>query len=368
MRYRRNTELRPGPAVALAMVLCLLAAALALHGCSTSNPAGPSQSETFLVDTAGGGDFLTIQSALNAASDGDTVLVAPGVYTGPGNKNLNFGGSSVVLAGTGQRDEVVIDCEGSGRGFYIDGNESPVIENLMVTGGDTIKGGGIYLEGSSPVLRNVRFVENSASDGGGGLYCRNGSPALQDVLFDLNTAWVHGGGMLCVSSSPALSRTIFYHNRSEGSGGGMACLFSSPALSECVFSESWSVYGGALYCGASTPSVTACTFVNNTGSEGSVMAADNDSSPSVTHTIMAHNGPDEVYLCDRAAPFTTLSCIFDNGEFNDLCGTYTTSMLYLDPLFCDLEAGDLTLRSASVCLPGNNQWGIQIGAFGEGCE
>jgi len=368
MSHRHDTGPRLGPAAVLGLLLAVLAVALALPGCSTSSPAGPSLNETFLVNASGAGDFLTIQQGLDAASNGDTVLVAPGIYTGDRNKSLVFGGASVVLMGTGERDEVVIDCEGSGRGFYIGGGASPVIENLMVTNGDTLKGGGMYLEGTSPTIRNVRFVGNASTDGGGGLYCRNGSPTLEDVLFDLNTAFIQGGGMLCVNSSPTLRDVAFYHNRAEGSGGGMACIFSSPALSNCVFRESWAVFGGALFCGTSNPSVIECTFVDNVGSEGSGIACYSGSAPSITRTIMAHNGPDEVLLCDASSPFTTLSCIFDNGEFNDLCGSYTTSMLYLDPLFCDLESGDLTLRSASVCLPSNNSWGIQIGAFGEGCE
>ena len=64
---------------ALAALAAVLAVALALSGCSSSNPAAPSAPATFLVDLTGAGDFLTIREGLNAASDGDTVLVAPGV-------------------------------------------------------------------------------------------------------------------------------------------------------------------------------------------------------------------------------------------------------------------------------------------------
>ena len=368
MTLRDHATGRLQLALTLGIMTAALAAALALSGCSSSNPAGPSPAQSYLVDLTGAGDFLTIQEGLNAASDGDTVLIAPGVYTGPGNRNLNFGGGSVVVSGTGSRDETVIDCGGIGRGFYIGGSAAPVIENLMVTNGDTTRGGGMYLEGTSPTLRNVRFVDNASIDGGGGLYCRNASATLEDVLFDDNTAGVQGGGMLCVSSSPSLTDVVFFRNAAQGSGGGMACMFSSPTLSGCVFRRNSSFWGGAIYCGESHPSITSCTLVENEGSRGGSICCVDGSAPAITHTIIAYSSPGEALFCDGSAPFTTLSCIFANGELNGLCGTYTTSMLYVDPLFCDLESGDLTLAGDSECLPENNSWGIQIGAFGQGCE
>ena len=368
MTLRDHAASRLRLILTLGITTAALAAALTLSGCSSSNPAEPSLAQSYLVDLTGAGDFLTIQEGLNAASDGDTVLIAPGVYTGPGNRNLTFGGVSTVVRGIASRDETVIDCEGAGRGFYIGGSAAPVIENLMVTNGDTIRGGGMYLEGTSPTLRNVRFVDNASIDGGGGLYCRNGSPTLEDVLFDDNTAAVQGGGMLCVNSSASLTDVVFFRNDAQGSGGGMACVFSSPSVTGTVFHRNSAGLGGALYCGESHPSVISCTFVENEGTQGGSIYCRDGSAPTITHTIIAFSSPGEALYCDNSVPFTTLSCIFANGDLNELCGTYTTSILYVDPLFCNRELGDLTLAGDSECLPENNSWGIQIGALGGGCE
>ena len=40
-------------------------------------------------------DSLTIQSAINGSSDGDTVLVADGLYRGLGNRNIQLNGKAI---------------------------------------------------------------------------------------------------------------------------------------------------------------------------------------------------------------------------------------------------------------------------------
>ena len=52
---------------------------------------------THHADLTAGEDYLTIQEDIDAASDGDTVLVYAGIYTGEGNRNLIFGHRSLVV-------------------------------------------------------------------------------------------------------------------------------------------------------------------------------------------------------------------------------------------------------------------------------
>ncbi len=387
---------RPGMFVRAGM---LMIPALALvAGCSSTSPTAPSGSVTLLVDPTGAGDYTSIQPALSAASSGDTVLVAPGTYTGSANRDLDFGGQNIVLMTASGRDSVVIDCQGLGRGFYLHSGEGAgaVIDGFVVTNGYASRGGGAYLSGASPTIRNVVFVENAAEDDGGGMYLRSGaSPSLSGVTFERNTvAYFSGGGLSCdPGAQPTLSYCSFIENESS-SGGGMACIFSDPTLLEVSFVRNYAdFYGGGLYCGGSSPALDEVTFLGNSGRNGGG-AAFNGSSPSLLHATIVNNesidgggifcengssptirrsiialnlGEGSVYCAGLNDPDTQQTCLYGNYVTDTPCGTHSDN-LYQDPLFCDLGADDITLCANSPCLPDGNDWGLRLGDKGEGCE
>ena len=65
-------------------------------------------------------DQPTIQAGIDAAVDGDTVLVADGTYTGEGNQDIDFKGKAITVQSENGAENCIIDCEDySVRGFYL---------------------------------------------------------------------------------------------------------------------------------------------------------------------------------------------------------------------------------------------------------
>ena len=72
--------------------------------------------------------FCAIQQGVDAASDGDTVLVQPGTYTGDGNRDISLFGKTMTLKSADGPDTTTMDIEGNAqsihRGFFLDHGET----------------------------------------------------------------------------------------------------------------------------------------------------------------------------------------------------------------------------------------------------
>src|SRR5262245_25427036 len=118
--------------------------------------------------------YATIGAALAAARNGDRIVVADGVYTGAGNRDLDFAGKRIRLSSENGPDACVIDCERQGRAFHFHSGEpaSVRLEGFTIRGGLVDhNGGAILCESSGPTIRSCTFRENMVQPGyleGGG--------------------------------------------------------------------------------------------------------------------------------------------------------------------------------------------------------
>lgn len=146
-------------------------------------------------------EYATIQEAIDAATTGQEVLVAPGRYRGEGATLINFSAKAITVRSSGGADATILDGE----------DERPVIELLTSEGSGTVIDGFTITHGYSPM--------------GGGLRV-NGTPMIRNCVLRNNHAQSIGGGLASTHpSGPVLENVRFCHN-SAGTTGTAHCFGS----------------------------------------------------------------------------------------------------------------------------------------------
>ncbi len=218
------------------------------------------------------GDYSTIQSAMDASGDGDTVLVADGTYTGEGNKDLDFHGTPMTVKSVNGPQTCVIDCENTLRGFSVDSGEGPysIIEGFTILNGNGGIGSAIKCESTSPTITNCIIRSCYSIAKAGGIYCKNSAnPTISNCLFESNTSDFEGGAIYCYQSAPQIINCAFTQNTGEGGAISMDSCVPAPDIRNCTFYQNTSTIsgGGAIYCVYSDPTVTDCILWDNSSSE-----------------------------------------------------------------------------------------------------
>ncbi len=275
--------------------------------------------------------FKTLEEGLDAADSGELVLVADGTYTGASNRDLDFGGKNLCLkaAGTG----CVIDCEGAGRAFIFENDETrdAVLMGLTITRGQTDdEGAGVYCYGASPTFADCTITECKATgDDGGGVYCEQGaSPLFSNCALTYNMTYEYGGAVYCeYGSSPAFVHCTIMGNLAEDEGGAISCWYgSNPSFDNCVITQNLCEYdGGAIYCYYySGVSLTDSVLTYNvTYYEGGAIGCYYNCDLYMTNCVVAHNaaynddseGGGGIYCYEYCSAYLNNCIIKDNVAY-----------------------------------------------------
>jgi len=179
------------------------------------------------------GDQPDIQAGINAAVDGDTVLVGPGTYYDP----INFIGKEIILRSTAGPEQTRIDgTHHDRRAVTFNSGEGP---------GAVISG----------------FTITNAL--GGGIYCRDSSPSISDNIITTNGYGYYyyapptgnGGGIASYGGHPYISGNSIINNRTPYDGGGIfadsqATIINNWIFGNDAFSRYWENFGGGIYAGS----------------------------------------------------------------------------------------------------------------------
>jgi len=258
---RRTTFVALVIAAAL-ILICPPALAQATIHVDDDAPNDPGPGDTSISDPLEDGSldhpFDAIQEAIDAAVNGDTVLVADGTYTGEGNRDIDFLGKAITVRSAGGPEACTVDLLlGSYRGFYFHSEESEAarLEGMTIVGngwfGDP--GGGIYCNNASPTIIGNVITACHSFHIGGGICVYEGSPFIEGNIITGCSAY-HGGGIYVYNGSPLIEGNTILNNHAEadtlsGSGGGVCCRGEGAAIirGNDISENSCEADGGGIY-------------------------------------------------------------------------------------------------------------------------
>ena len=237
-------------------------------------------------------DHPTIQQAIDAAINGDEIVIAQGTYL----EHIDLLGKAITLRSTDPNDPVVVaatiidggndpDAPGfpqnSGTVVSCKNDEGPdtLLLGLTVTGGaapGVLDGGGLGAFEANPTVTNCRFVDNHAANPsafGAGAFCGFGGSVVFTGCEFIGNSGGRGPGLYIADSPVSVIDCLFRNNTGRSFGGAFATVANpSITLRDCTFENNTTTDngGGAYLSGninGAVIEVTDCDFIENSSTE-----------------------------------------------------------------------------------------------------
>ncbi len=322
------------------------------------------------------GDYTTIQEAIDAAVDSDTVLVDPCVY----DESIDFLGKDIVVTSQyifteDSTDIVNTIIDGTDRGAVVNmtsgETEAAVLMGFTLRNGNGAEyvtpygtfevGGGVYLMGSSPTIQYNVLIYNIAHDGGAGLFTDGGDPIIQYNVFQHNSCITVGcgAGMLIKNCDNGYIGYNYIQFNMARHAGGIALKNAHPEITRNVISNNAAVTqgGGIWMYDGSSPSIINNTISDNdapTGTGGGVLVSEGAAPEFMNNIISFTECGGGFVVVGIANPVLSYNLFYDNigGDYINCppgLGDQTG-----DPAYVDGDPFDFHLTAASAAIDMGN--------------
>ena len=329
-------------------------------------------------------DQPSIQEGINAAVNGDVVLVQPGTYI----ENINFNGKNITVASlffttqdTTYILQTIIDGNQNGSVVIFNHQETQdaVLNGFTITNGSGTNngsvtlGGGIYLKSySSPKLENLLIIGNNAYHGGG-IWCwDNSHPRLENSTITDNFAESDGGGTVFQFSSPYLENVKIIGNHSLNVGGGLLVMHSNLTVmlkNVEIENNTAGSSGGGIYATDVSLNLENVTIKNNSGSGGGGIRCDDcyltledvniiDNTGGGIHIINS-NEPCNIHLVNVTIKNNTagsgggIYCKGNSNMYFDNVTIANNSAIYGGGIYCISEYEEFSSNLKNLAIIGN---------------
>ena len=211
-------------------------------------------------------DYSSIQLALNVATNGDSIIVGPGIY----EEVIRFGGRAVTVRSSAGASATMIARP-------VNAPSSPVVMfDLGETSASVLSG--FTISRGTGVFTDIFGCNCDGYQLGGGVFVNGASPVIQDCVIANNacgTYFSRGGGIYVGSGAPTFERCIIRDNQANGgygSGGGIHVAGGSPkfldgTVKSCSVQSYHSGHCGGIAAGGS-PYFSNCRITGNSASGG----------------------------------------------------------------------------------------------------
>ncbi len=300
------------------------------------------------------------EAALDAAVDGDDIVLAQQTYSGDGNRDLDFLGKAVTLRSADPNDPqvvagTVIDCDGTSANRHraasvqFGEDSNTVLDGLTITDGYApaanleANGGAVFIFTASPTIRNCVFTsctaEGYSAGRGGAIYSAFGDPTISHCTIGGQTSgnsavssagFAHGGGVCIHGLGDQVTIEYCDITYNTANGGGGIAVHGHATVDHCTIDHNEAINnGGGIwveadpdgYSAGAGVTVSDSDVTNNTsGSDGGGMKIEQseyDPSPQDSSITSCHISGNTANIEGGGLYVDAANCTVSNCQITD---------------------------------------------------